>query len=615
MFRLHVLPYAIIGLLASSAIPDTAFAQRAAVEVITPENAPVHRGRLWSTQLVSIRYGVREDSERNRVIIVLKLTNISGRALPLTGSPLGLTFNLTEPYVNRPYETRMNRFGFLPANEEVLVTLSHAVDHRDQPRITSLRVNEFSRADDPEGQRWFIALPDHDALDKPPAPAPADRQASPAPTPSSPAPSASPSEGASASASPQGPARPAARLFGRVISTKALSNGIHVQLQVRNLGDEPITATPQLFSGELLHRDGSRTPADFGFFIDSGSQVTDQQRRVIPSNGEAPLVLRFPTNGRSINEFTRITLLERAAAGGEVVGRETLALPPIGVSATPAQPPAGPQPAPSPTPPPTPAPAPAPAPVPAPVLVQPTADLSRYAGTYVSSRDTKLTLTVTGDALSGRARGENGVERELLTLRPVGDGRFEGQWREMTLNGAEMGTARLGFDASAAAFSGTVEFTAGPMGPPVAYSGRRERGATAAAAPPPTQTATVGGGFRPTRYLDLRVDRTGRTTRGIEVALTARNGSPDRKGIQYEPQRLSLVDSNGREHGTDGNYYGANGELLHETVWLNGEQEGAVTYVFPYVPQDATPVRLIVRANGEQSAAFDLAPAIISSGP
>jgi len=106
----------------------------------------------------------------------------------------------------------------------------------------------------------------------------------------------------------------------------------------------------------------------------------------------------------------------------------------------------------------------------------------------------------------------------------------------------------------------------------------------------------------------MRIDRVGRTADGsVEVILAARNSSGERKGVQHDTQRFALIGSDGFEYGWDGNFYGQSGaEHLGQTIWLQPQAQSRVTYVFPRVPADVTPARLILRENGAQTVVFEL---------
>jgi len=121
------------------------------------------------------------------------------------------------------------------------------------------------------------------------------------------------------------------------------------------------------------------------------------------------------------------------------------------------------------------------------------------------------------------------------------------------------------------------------------------------------QSAASAGAFQHTAYLDMKVDRVAPSANGgVEVTLTARHDGDIRRGIQHDPQQYAVVGSDGEEYRWDGNYYGASGtQRLSNTVYLTRSQ-GVVTYVFPQAPAGVTPVRLILRQNGQQTASFDL---------
>lgn len=121
------------------------------------------------------------------------------------------------------------------------------------------------------------------------------------------------------------------------------------------------------------------------------------------------------------------------------------------------------------------------------------------------------------------------------------------------------------------------------------------------------KVADLEGGFQRTAYLDMKVDRVTRTSGGgVEVTLTAKHDGDARRGIQHDPQRYSVMGSDGVEYAWDGNYYGASSrERPSHTVFL-ARSEGTVTYVFPRVPAGVSPVRLILRQDGRETASFDL---------
>ncbi|RYE07036.1 MAG: carboxypeptidase regulatory-like domain-containing protein, partial [Hyphomicrobiales bacterium] len=142
---------------------------------------------------------------------------------------------------------------------------------------------------------------------------------------------------------------------------------------------------------------------------------------------------------------------------------------------------------------------------------------------------------------------------------------------------------------------------------PVGYSVRAGTSESVIGGAGGGQSAAAGGAFQHTAYLDMKVDRVAPSANGgVEVTLTARHDGDIRRGIQHDPQQYAVVGSDGEEYRWDGNYYGASGtQRLSNTVYLTRSQ-GVVTYVFPQVPAGVTPVRLILRQNGQQTASFDL---------
>lgn len=223
----------------------------------------------------------------------------------------------------------------------------------------------------------------------------------------------------------------------------------------------------------------------------------------------------------------------------------------------------------------------------------PSADLSRFTGEFSTSRGDRLTFSTEGGQLIGRAVGENRQAKETLTLAPSGAGRFTGQWREMTMNGLEAGQVSLSFLESGDGFSGDVRWTAGPMGPPIQYTGSR-RG-PADAAPSAASTAAGAGGFQSTAYLDMKVDRVTRSAEGIRVLLTTRNAEDVRKGIGHDTQDYSIMGSNGVEYRSDGNLYSHEGPMLNTTVWMAKDAQAPVAYQFRNVPAGVTATRMILR--------------------
>ncbi len=126
-------------------------------------------------------------------------------------------------------------------------------------------------------------------------------------------------------------------------------------------------------------------------------------------------------------------------------------------------------------------------------------------------------------------------------------------------------------------------------------------GSTAMPAPSPQPAASGSTGFQggTDAYFQLRLDAARRIGPGVAVTFTARNEADQRRGLQYNENRFSLLGSDGVEYRTDGNYYGPSAsELLNATVWLEKGQEAPITYLFP-MPSSVTPSRVRVRGPGQ----------------
>ncbi|MCX8476263.1 MAG: hypothetical protein MT490_10755 [Sphingomonas sp.] len=124
----------------------------------------------------------------------------------------------------------------------------------------------------------------------------------------------------------------------------------------------------------------------------------------------------------------------------------------------------------------------------------------------------------------------------------------------------------------------------------------------------PATAAVTTGDFQKTAYMDVKLDRAGRSKLGgAEVTLTLRNMIGRRLGMQNDWQTYSLLASDGVEYRADGNHYGTSGsDTLASTVWLENENEAKRTWVFLKVPPTVTPVRLIVREYGKEKASIEL---------
>jgi len=245
-------------------------------------------------------------------------------------------------------------------------------------------------------------------------------------------------------------------------------------------------------------------------------------------------------------------------------------------------------------------------PTPTPAPMPSAQELAALSGTFTTSRQTTLTLAADSRGFNGSGRkidSRGDVQRENFVLAPTTDGAFTGNFRDFGTG--ESGVVTLRFAPDKQSFTGTLDLSSNPLAP-ATYDGRREVKETPKPTPPPTEGV---GDFQKTAFLDMKVDRIARTSDGrVEVNLTARNSGDGRKGVQYDPQRYALIDSEGQEHPSDGNYYGASAaEFLNNTVWLEAQQEAKVTFVFRNVPESVAPRRLILRERGSETAAFELA--------
>lgn len=256
------------------------------------------------------------------------------------------------------------------------------------------------------------------------------------------------------------------------------------------------------------------------------------------------------------------------------------------------------------------APAPAPPPAPAPAA-RPAARLQALAGRYATSRDTTLNLLVEGDALVGQAVS-NGrpAPREALRLQLMADGTLRGSMSEERNRGSlTWFDVILRFSPDASAFAGEARFTHAPDNPVESYTGRRIGGAApTAGAKPPAESSATAAGFTSTDYLDLRADGVSRRDGQVEVYLTVRNASGERRSLQQDPHRYVLVGSDGREFRNDGNWYSRSGaDHLQHTVWMTRDEQASSTHVFPGVPGSVAPARLLIRDGDREVASFSLA--------
>jgi len=163
------------------------------------------------------------------------------------------------------------------------------------------------------------------------------------------------------------------------------------------------------------------------------------------------------------------------------------------------------------------------------------------------------------------------------------------------------------FAADNNSFAGTGRFTFAPLDPPFEYKGVRIGDGG-------DGKGEGADGFREGGYFALRIDAMARQiglapgVKPVEVMLTARNYQGGRRGLWYTESSFFLLGSDGVEYKPDGNSYGRSGaERMTATVWLEKDEQGAATYVFPKVPAAVTPSKLIVREKGKTILEFDLA--------
>jgi len=145
---------------------------------------------------------------------------------------------------------------------------------------------------------------------------------------------------------------------------------------------------------------------------------------------------------------------------------------------------------------------------------------------------------------------------------------------------------------------------------------RRPPSSTPVEAPPPTTTpeptstptASGADGFKPTAYLEMKVDRVSRNGSGIQVSLTGRSTDDVRRGVGHDIQDYAIVGSNGVEYRSDGNVYSPDGRILNHTIWMAKDAEAQVSYMFRGIPANVTAARLILRERygDRRTTTFDL---------
>lgn len=254
-------------------------------------------------------------------------------------------------------------------------------------------------------------------------------------------------------------------------------------------------------------------------------------------------------------------------------------------------------------------------PAPTPQAAVDPALLKALEGVYRTNRRTLLTLKVENDKLVGRAINDYVPknEREQLSLSLMADGSLQGQWFEFIGVQKQWIDLKISFAADNNSFSGLGTYRFSPLDPPLEYKGERVGGEGG-------DGGKGADGFISGGYFAMRVDAVARQPnkllmKPVEVMMTARNTQGGRRGIWYTETSYTLLGSDGVEYKHDGNSYGRTGaERMTATVWLEKDEQGAVTYVFPQVPVIVKPVKLIGREKGKTVLELDLANAPESRG-
>lgn len=241
--------------------------------------------------------------------------------------------------------------------------------------------------------------------------------------------------------------------------------------------------------------------------------------------------------------------------------------------------------------------------------------LRTYEGRYRTNRGTLITLAVVGDELTGEAMTERAPSpREQVRLKLYADGSLRGPMRDSQGVRTTWFDLNIRFSPDGQRFAGQASYTHAAGEPPIAYSGERLQNTTtqktSAASAPAQAPSPDRAGFVDTPYVAVRADAARDvTTNGVartEVALTAMNFQGGRKSLQHSPYSYHLILEGGGERRWDGNYYGSSGaERLINTLWLEKDEQGRMTVVFPGAAT-AKPVRLSIRESGREVAALDL---------
>ncbi len=585
-------------------------------QAIAVENGPTTIGAKWSRRVVSVRYipAATTFLGGGRVQVVMRLKNVSPLPLPTLGGG-GLRIVLTGRTTYTPASLSWERTGMVARNGEVTLTATFDVPTDHQGDVVSIQVTEPDpRAPMREAQGGVLPLP---RLPAPAAtPSPADQP------PAGPALSTPPIRPFRESGVQAFPGSPDFRQMGqwrvridRIVYGSANPRDGHgtgltvIEATLQNTTNAPLKLRSAWIRGVVTEEGGRTTANGYDARVAFGGRnYLGQDEITVPSG-----------------EYVEIDLASYLvdAAAQRLARQWTLTLSPPGVPPasfsldlprfTKADPPR------NNTPPPAPAPPPAPPPPP-PALTPPAdpapnfpaeAAMRALEGDYVYNGSGRLNLRYQDGLLVGELRTDQPAPDPVrLTLSPqgrlVGVMQRAGQSADTTWFAVDLTPS---FDRTR--LEGSAAYVHRPSNSPMPFSARREPPPPPAPSPTPQggPGGVAGGGdYRPTAYLDMRIDRVGRTADGsVEVILAARNSSQERKGVQYDTQRFALIGSDGFEYGWDGNYYGQSGaEHLNETIWLQPQAQSRVTYVFPRVPADVTAARLILRENGAQTTVFEL---------
>ena len=582
-------------------------------QAIAVENGPTTIGAKWSRRVVSVRYSRSPTAllSGGQVQVVMRLKNVSPLPLPtLGGGGLRIVLNGRTTYA--PASLNWDRTGMVARNGEVTLTATFNVPADHQGEVTSIQVTEPDpRAPMREAQGGVLLLPRLPAPPPPPA----------APLPAPPVlstPPIKPFEDSGIQAFPGSPdfsplgqwrVRINRVVYGSANPRDGHGTGLtRFEATLQNTTSSPLRLRSAWIRGVVTEEGGRATAngydARVGF---NGRNYLGQDEITVPPGGYVELDLTSYLADAAAQRLARRWTLTLSAPDASPASF-SLDLPRF----TKADPPR------NNTPPPAPAPPPPAPPPPPPVLTPPAepapnrpaeAAMRALEGDYVYNGSGRLSLSYQDGLLIGEVRTDQpGPDRVKLTLSPqgrlVGVMQRAGQSADTTWFAVDLTPS---FDGTR--LEGSAAYVHRPTNSPMPFSARRESPPQPAPSPTPQGGSVAGtGDYRPTAYLDMRIDRVGRTADGsVEVILAARNSSGERKGVQHDTQRFALIGSDGFEYGWDGNFYGQSGaEHLNETIWLQPQAQSRVTYVFPRVPADVTPARLILRENGAQSVVFEL---------